>query len=412
MLSIANAGLDWSGYNTEGLNIGHGYGQVNFLDDTYSKFIVDPNLGLNKLTNTTVANWSMDIHEHQLTPRNTLLVSAYNNTPYDLSSLGGPANGWITDSLFFELDIATWDVLFQWTALDHIDPSTSHQPLSIPSLNITFGSKQAPWDWFHINSVDIVGNDYLVNGRHTFTTYAISSKDGSVVWALQGQNGGDFGAPPSDSTFKWQHYARAHNVTDTSLDLSLFDNHNSLVDNGTAPSHGYVYHLELPPSKSYTPEVTRRIETPAEEIYAASQGNYIPDLCNGNQLVGYGQISVTREYGPATDGSDLRWQAQFGDENVVQSYRAFKDIWRATPAEWNPSLVVEDGKAYVSWSGATEVTDWNVYITLSSGAAIKQVAAKKGFETTFAVDSDAQTVQVGAVQAGQEVRKSNLVTLD
>ena len=38
---------------------------------------------------------STDIHEHQMTPRNTLVISAYNNTPCDLSSVGGPADGWI-----------------------------------------------------------------------------------------------------------------------------------------------------------------------------------------------------------------------------------------------------------------------------------------------------------------------------
>lgn len=181
------------------------------------------------------------------------------------------------------------------------------------------------------------------------------------------------------------------------------------MDNGTAPSTGLVYHLELPASKSYIPQLLRKIETPEEEIYADSQGDYIPDLDNGNQLVGYGQIAITREYGPATDGSDLRWQAQYGGLNTVQSYRAFKDTWEATPADWDPSLVVEDGQAYVSWNGATEVTEWNVYSTLSSGTALKQVAAGKGFETVFKVPSGAQTVQVGAVQHGKEVRKSNLV---
>lgn len=384
---------------------------MDFVDTTYRNFIVDPNLGLNKLTKTTVANWSVDIHEHQMTSRNTLLVSAYNNTPYDLSPYGGPANGWITDSLVFELDIETWDVLFSWKALDHVSPTMSHQPLAIKALNITYGTKAAPWDWFHVNSIDFVGDDYLVNGRHTWTTYLVSGTDGSVIWSIEGENGGSFGALPADGTFKWQHYARAYNVTESSLDLSLFDNHNSGIDNGTAPSSGLVYHLELPASKSYTPQLTRKIETPSDEIYAESQGDYIPDLCNGNQLVGYGQITITREYGPATDGSDLRWQAQFGDFNTVQSYRAFKDTWAGTPADWDPSLVVEDGYAYVSWNGATEVTEWNVYTTASSGTALKAVAAKRGFETVFRVTNGAATVQVGAVQGGQEVRRSNVVEL-
>lgn len=48
----------WSGYNSMGVNIGHGYSQVNFLDDTYTEFVVNPDLGLNKETTTEDPNWS------------------------------------------------------------------------------------------------------------------------------------------------------------------------------------------------------------------------------------------------------------------------------------------------------------------------------------------------------------------
>ena len=400
--------IDWSGYNTNGANIGHGYGQVNFVDATYKNFTVDPDLGLTKLLKTTNPKWSIDIHEHQLTSRNTLLVSAYNNTPYDLTAYGGPKHGWIADSMFFELDVATSKVLFSWTASDHVPLNSSHQPIITPLSNAT---ESAPWDWFHINSVDTVGSDYLVNGRHVWSTYAVSSKDGSVIWSIEGENGGSFGELPADGTFSWQHYARAHNVTPTGLDLSMFDNHNSNVSNGTGPSNGLVFHLELPASKSYTPQLLRKIETLADEIYAESQGLYTPDLPNGNQFLGYGAVPVAREYGPATDGSDLRWQATFGGPNIVQSYRAFKYEWVATPAAWDPSLAVVDGKAYVSWNGDTQTTEWNVYSSLGSGTVTKGVAARKGFETVFEIPSGAKTVHVGAVQNDTEVRQSNTVKI-
>ena len=91
----------WSGYNTQGVNTGHGYGQVNFLDDTYKNFSINPNLGLNKLTTTENPDWSIDIHEQQLTSRNTLLVSAYNNTQADLTAYGGPADGWVVEAVVF-----------------------------------------------------------------------------------------------------------------------------------------------------------------------------------------------------------------------------------------------------------------------------------------------------------------------
>ena len=397
----------WSGYNTQGVNVGHGYGQVNFLDDAYSLSVCNPDLGLNKLTTTENRDWSIDIHEHQMTSRNTLLVSAYNNTPYDLSSVGGPKDGWIVDGMVFELDIATQEVLFSWKATDHVPLNASHQPFNDESGN---GTKIAPWDYFHINAIEGVGNDILVNSRHAWTTYLISRSNGSIIWEVEGESGGSFGPLPSDGTFRWQHFARVHNVTETSLDLAIFDNHNQALGNGTAASRGLVYHLELPASKSYIPQLRRKIDTPAQELYADSQGSYAAELSNGNQLLGYGQIAITREYGPATDGSDLRWEARFGGISDVQSYRAFKETWQATPAGWDPCLVVEGGKAYVSWNGATDVTDWAVYVGESTGnLECVGIAERKGFETVFAVPKDANYIRLAAVQEGSEVRKSNLV---
>lgn len=261
-----------------------------------------------------------------------------------------------------------------------------------------------------MNSIEAVGDYYLVNSRHQWAFYLVSGKDGSIIWSFEGMVGGSFGAPPSNGTFKWQHHVRAHNVTETSFDVSLFDNHNSAkIDNGTAPTKQLVYHLEFPANKSYTPQLLRHIETPSDEVYADSQGSYQADLSNGNQFVGYGQIALMREYGPATDGSDLRWQAQFGGINKVQSYRGFRQTWHATPAGWDPSLVVEDGKAYVSWNGATDVTGWAVYVgPLAGELRLVGIAEKKGFETVFSVPPGAQYLQVAAVQEGSEVGRSGV----
>jgi hypothetical protein len=72
--------------------------------------------------------------------------------------------------------------------------------------------------------------------------------------------------------------------------------------------------------------------------------------------------------------------------------------------------VVEDGKAYVSWNGATDVTGWAVYVGQDSGdLACMGIAERKGFETVFAVPQDATYIQVAAIQEGSEVRKSNVV---
>jgi hypothetical protein len=135
----------WSGYNSEGTNIGHGYGETTFLDDKYQPLVVNPDLGLNKLTETEDPSWSIDIHEQQLTHRNTLLISAYNNTPHDLTSVGGSEDGWIVDGVIVELDIETQEVLFSWRAIDHLPLNASHQPLT---GRVVTGTEEAPWDWF------------------------------------------------------------------------------------------------------------------------------------------------------------------------------------------------------------------------------------------------------------------------
>ena len=72
--------------------------------------------------------------------------------------------------------------------------------------------------------------------------------------------------------------------------------------------------------------------------------------------------------------------------------------------------MVEDGKAYVSWNGATDVTGWAVYVGEGTGnLECVGIAERKGFETAFTLAKDAKYIQVAAVQGGSEVRKSNLV---
>ena len=185
----------WQGLSTAGLNIGHGYGNVTFLDSTYKEILtVCPDLGLTIPGNTSF-KCQADFHESYVTDRNTLLVTAYNATEADLSSVGGPSKGYVFDSLFFEIEPASGKILFRWSALEHVSISTTNQPLAKTGTAL-----DSPFDWFHINSVVNIGDDYLVNGRHTFSTYLVNST-GAIVWTLQGETGGDFGALPPNGDF-------------------------------------------------------------------------------------------------------------------------------------------------------------------------------------------------------------------
>ena len=185
----------WSGPSTSAANIGHGYGNVTFLDSSYNEIlVVCPRLGLVTTDNTNF-QCDADFHESFITDRDTLLVSAYNVTEADLSSIGGPTDGWVFDCLFFELNPENGRILFSWSALEHVSVTDTKQPLADTGNNQSF-----PFDFFHINSVVNIGDHYLVNSRHLWSTYLITSK-GDITWTLQGDTGGDFGPLPTNGQF-------------------------------------------------------------------------------------------------------------------------------------------------------------------------------------------------------------------
>ncbi|KAF2234535.1 hypothetical protein EV356DRAFT_446480 [Viridothelium virens] len=406
----------WSGLSTAGGNVGHGYGNVTILDTSYNVIAtVCPHVELNIPGNQTF-DCIVDIHESFLTDRNTMLVSVYNATPIDLSPIGGPVHGWGFDCLFLEVDPKTNDVLFTWSAQDHVPITHTHQPRNGAGANESF-----PFDWFHINSVVNIGDNYLVNGRHTWETYLVDSK-GNIIWTINGDTGGDFGLLPEDAHFRWQHHSRPHNVSNSSVSISWFNNNNQAFDNGTNPTVGLELLLPLPPSNlsSASVQTIRHLVDAKDNLYVDSQGSYEVDLYGtGNGFITYGEIPVMKEFGPDTSGADVRWTGRVGGDNLVQLYRGYKQIWHGNPTG-KPSLVVEKNNAtdcpaaygYVSWNGATDVTAWAVYEGSSSGNLTKAGdVGFKGFETKFNVDADARYVQVAAVVNGTETTKSEVQRL-
>ena len=183
------------GPTTSIANTGHGYGNITFLDSSYNEImVVCPQLGL-VTTDNAKFQCEADLHESFITGRDTLLVTAYNVTEADLSSIGGPTDGWVFDCLFFELDPEDGRILFSWSALEHVSVSDTKLPLADTGNNQSF-----PFDFFHINSVVSIGDQYLVNSRHLWSTYLVTSK-GDVAWTLQGETGGDFGPLPANGQF-------------------------------------------------------------------------------------------------------------------------------------------------------------------------------------------------------------------
>ena len=170
----------------------------------------------------------------------------------------------------------------------------------------------------------------------------------------------------------------------------------------------------MPPDKSKTPEVLKDLIDPAQHIYADSQGS-AELLDNGNIFLDYGQISVVKEFGPnSPTGADIRWSARFGVNNLVQSYRGFKQEWHAFP-KTSPSLAVIKANntqgcstGYVSWNGATDVTAWDIREgdSLSELRLVGQIGYK-GFETKFNVGK--QCVQAVALYRDRNLGYSNII---
>jgi hypothetical protein len=306
----------------------------------------------------------VDLHELQLTPAGTALITAYEPIMCNLSSVGGPANGAVTDGVMQEVDIATGLVRFQWTSLAHV-------PLPDSYSRASRASTREPFDFFHLNSIARVRDgSLLISARNTWASYDIDPRSGRILWLLGGKRS-SFALGPGTAT-AWQHDPR-----------QLPDGSISLFDNGASPrvhpqSRGVVIRLDAVHRKAH---LLRQITRPAA-LLAESQGN-MQALANGDWLIGWGEIPDISEF--SSDGR-LLFDAHL--PAAVESYRAFRFPWTATPAH-PPLFAVEQpaggvATAYASWNGATGVAAWRVLAGARPDAlAAVAEAPRTSFETAI-----------------------------
>jgi len=178
----------WNG--TINTAIGAGYGSIYILDSGYNTIYnicgadldVNPLPGLNLTTDC-----KLDLHEVKISTKGTLLAMARSVlSGEDLTSFGGPVDGYVLDSLFYELDFTTGEVLFRWSAYEHrasLPPTLSHYPIS-PHLAAAGGTSPAdPWDYFHMNSIDDIGDNFLISSRFLWSAILLN-RQGAVEWVL------------------------------------------------------------------------------------------------------------------------------------------------------------------------------------------------------------------------------------
>jgi hypothetical protein len=402
--------------------VGRGNGAVYILDNTYSiiETVTLPGNFVEQVPGATFPS-SIDLHELNITPQGTLLVTANNVTTTDLTSIGGPAQGWIVDSMFYEIDIATNEVLFEWSALEHLTkiPLTSTlYPLGFAGF--TGQNQTVPWGYTHINAVTKYGSGYLASFRYLCSIIAFD-KTGAIDWILQGVTGGDF-TLGADTSFCYQHDIRVIANSTTHLNISMHDNANSPVNaNSSATPDGPAairtsgLELSIDLKKKSVSKIARFFN-PANPIFSPAQGNFQRILSSalGNVFIGHGILGVFEEF---TKAGKIAMTVQFAalTQGAGLSYRAFHQPWIGCPTT-PPAMfaAVENGTTavYASWNGATDYKVWTVYagssdVTLS---AVAKVARNGLFETRIEVPGSPTVVQVEALNCGTRV-KSEVFTL-
>jgi hypothetical protein len=320
-----------------------------------------------------------DLHDFQLTPQGTALITAYDPIRCDLSSVGGAASDGVTDGLLQEVDVKTGLVMFQWSSLDHVAMSESYAKADRTST-------PAPFDFFHINSINLdQDGSLLISARNTWTVYDLNAQSGQILWRLGGKQS-SFKMEAGTQT-AWQHDPR-----------ELADGSISIFDNGASPavhsqSRGIVLALD---STQRTATLVTQITHPPP-LLAYSQGNF-QALANGDWFAGWGQLPELSEFNAA---GALLFDAHFPAH--TQSYRDFRFAWTGLPA--TPPVFAfqagaqRAGTVYASWNGATLVAAWRV-LSGATPSSLKAVAqtARSGFETAIAVPAGATSAYM-SVQA-------------
>ena len=323
-----------------------------------------------------------DHHEFLITEKDTALVGIYGEAAGDLSSFGGLTDGALLEGVVQEIDIETGEVLFEWHSLDHVAIEECYfDPPEDP---------EAPFDYFHFNSVDVDHDgNLLVSARKTCTVYKIDRQTGGVIWRLGGKRS-DF-EMGEGARFAYQHDARRL----PGGTLSVFDNRGAAMNE---QSRGIVLELD---EEAMSATLAREY-THEDEPFAIFQGN-VQTLPNANAFVGWGSAPYLSEF--SREGK-LLFDARFPD--AVESYRAYRFPWKGQPQD-TPAVTAEAGPEgrvtlYVSWNGATEVASWKVLAGPDpEGLEPVGTAPRKGFETAISLTTDEPYVAVQATDRSGRV---------
>jgi hypothetical protein len=351
----------WTGKIVSGIGYGTGY----ILNQAYEPIAtVKAGNGL-----------QADLHEFNITPQNTAIISAYGTRSADLSAMGGSVNGVAFEGIVQEIDIATGKVLFQWNSLDHVPISETYMKAQ--------GS--GPQDYFHLNSAAPWDSEHLIiSARNTWTAYLVSRRTGAIVWRLGGKNS-DFHIG-AGANFEWQHHIRRVGPKQ----ITIFD------DAAYPPEEKQSRALVLNVDTTHKRVALARAFTHPAGLLTYYEGS-VQILPNGNVFVGWGTEPYSSEFLP---NGELLYDLRFPTND--QSYRAFRFPWTGTPSTPPKIVVAADqigGYAlHASWNGATAIAHWQV-LSGNSTTSLEPIALlpKSGFETAITVHPTGSYVAAAAL---------------
>jgi hypothetical protein len=328
-----------------------------------------------------------DLHDFQITPNDVSFNTAFNPIRCNLLSAGGARNGVLLDTSIQEIDMRTGLVRWEWHSLDHVRVEEAQN--SAPKSG-------APWDWFHVNSIDPEpGGDLLISARTTWAAYQLQGGTGVILWQLGGTNS-SFAMGPGTRT-AWQHDARM-----------LPDGEVTLFDDGSNPpvhhqSRAVRIALDV---QSHQATLSAAYQHPSP-LLSSSQGN-VQTLADGNTVVGYGGVPQVSEFAP---GGALLFDAHLPLE--MSSYRVFRFPWQGQPA--SPPTVTaslnntaEETLVHASWNGATEAAGWRVLAGQRPAALTPKTTIAAGdFEISAILPNKYAYVAVQALDATGRVLSSS-----
>lgn len=368
-----------------------------------------------------------DAHEFTITAENTAIVTVYETLRWDLSpytDAENAADGYIRDSIFQEINLDTFEVVFQWRASEHIDMAYSYEPIKNP---------EEGWDFFHINSVQKSSDgNFLISGRNTHALYMASRKTGKVLWTLGGKANQfeELGYPEGKEfsnsllSMAWQHHAQFYPGRNEK-EITLFDNHrNDMNGWGCTENCSRGIHFSIDTAHKRVQLLNEYLHPVG--LWSISQGS-LQVLDNGNVFIGWGRNPAMTEHLPDGDCIfDVQfspWRSPATNWDGLDNYRAYKADWVGTPY-WPPAITAEKGSkgdltAWVSWNGATEVAEWVLLGSqkerdLDGPDRVVARAKRDGFETVLWVEKRADTRFLRAVARdihGKILRASDVFDL-